>query len=168
MAKRKRRRRSAPRRRRRRAPRRNPRGFKIPTMRGVFAQIQTGVVDAAEVVIGKAAARAIPTAINLPKEGPMGLLIQAGTAIVVGMLGVQFISKNAGKMMLAGALAAPVESLIAGLNIPFISPALAPVGMGLYPQLYSYPQVGAGAAAEPVPTGLVDWTEDAAYAVSGG
>ena len=100
--------------------RRNPR---IPrTARGFGNQLFNGVIDAGEVVVGKATAKMIPQMMGIPSSGPMGLLTQALVAIGVGFLGTQMISANAGKMMLAGALASPVEDMIKQMNIPFLSP----------------------------------------------
>ena len=103
---------------------------------GFGVLLMNGVIDAGEVVVGKAVARIVPQSLGIPTAGPMGLLTQAVTAIVVGWLGNAFVSSNAGKMMLAGALAAPVEDIIKTLNIPFLGPALGEdvVQIGTYPQ----------------------------------
>lgn len=107
-----------------------------------------GVTDAAEVVAGKAAARAIPNLVGLDTAGPLGLAVQGLSALVVGWVGHSFISHNAGKMMLAGGLAAPLESFVKSMNIPFISANLGEDtveidGMNAYPQLSAQTQMGA-------------------------
>jgi len=102
--------------------RRNPKGLSFGYFS--FATLTNGVIDAGEVVIGKAAARTIPTLVGLPTGDTMGLVVQALSALVVGWAGHSFISANAGKMLLAGGLSAPVESLIKQMNLPIISAAL--------------------------------------------
>jgi len=103
--------------------RRNPRrGFSFGYFS--FTTLTNGVIDAGEVVIGKAAARTIPTLVGLPTGDTMGLVVQALSALVVGWAGHSFISPNAGKMLLAGGLSAPMETFIKQLNIPFISAGL--------------------------------------------
>ena len=125
-----------------------------------MGQITDGVIDAAEVVAGKAVARAVPTLVGLPQGGAMGLAVQVGAALLAGFIGRQ-ISANAGKMMLAGGLAAPVESFVKGANIPLISAALADdefyapgaLAVGAYPMLpgvSAYPQYGEDDDAEVV------------------
>ena len=113
--------------------------------------LMNGAIDGAEVVVGKSLVRTIPQMIGLPTGDQMGLLVQAISAVVVGWAGHSFISPNAGKMFLAGGLAAPMETLIKQLNIPFISAGLGDdtveiESMGAYPQitnaLSAYPQYG--------------------------
>lgn len=114
-------------------------------------QVTDGVIDAAEVVAGKAIARTVPTLLKMPQQGAMGLAMQVVAALAAGWLG-RMISPNASKMMLAGGLAAPVESFIKTANIPILSTALAddfyapgPLAVGAYPLLpgmSAYPQYG--------------------------
>jgi hypothetical protein len=104
--------------------------------------ILNGAIDAGEVVVGKAATRAVPNMFGLPTTDAMGLAVQGLSALVVGWAAHSFISPNAGKMMLAGGLSAPIESFIKSMNIPFISANLGEDvveidGMGTYPQLTS-------------------------------
>ena len=139
MAARKRRR--APRRRRRTYRRNQPR-----QIRGIARQLTQGATDALQVLAGKAVARTLPQMLGMGIENATGIAIQAAVAIGVGMVGRQFFGAAAGKMMLAGALTAPVETLIVAANIPILSPALS-----AYPQLgnYSSGYYGAGVSAYP-------------------
>ena len=136
--------------RRKTAKKRYKRNPRMPrTARGFGNQLFNGIIDAGEVVVGKATAKMIPQMIGIPSSGPMGLLTQALVAIGVGFLGTQMISSNAGKMMLAGALASPVEDMIKQMNIPFISPALGEgevfiEDMNAYPQIGNYPRGNMG------------------------
>ena len=102
-----------------------------------------GIFDATHIVIGKSVARMVPNLVGLPNVGMLGILVQFGGGVVAGLLG-SFISPNAGKMMLASGLAAPMESLIKQMNIPFISASL---GEELV-EFSSYPQVGVSAYPE--------------------
>lgn len=103
---------------------RNPRRRGMPIMR-VFTD---GIVEAGQILVGKAAVRTIPDLIpNVSKEGNMGIAIQAGTALVIGWVADMFLSKNAARAMTAGALTAPLETLIVAYRVPWISSALAPV-----------------------------------------
>lgn len=128
----------------RRRYRRNP-----PILRGALRTIQQGVFDAGGVVIGKAVARIIPQTLKLEKEGTTGLLVQLGTAVGVGIIGDMLkLPRDFVRMLVAGGLAAPAESLVVSLNIPILSPALAGNGLGAYPRRLP----GMGAYAEPPPT----------------
>ena len=131
--------------------RRNP-----PGMSGLLfylrpANLMGGVMDAGEVLIGKVAVRTIPGLVGAPTDGNLGLIIQGLSAVLAGGLAHTFVNHNAGKMVLAGGLAAPLESLIKALNIPMISSALGEEtveidGLDAYPQipnaLSAYPQMG--------------------------
>jgi len=134
--------RNTPVRHRRRSMRRHRRNPGMKLGFGYFSvkTLLNGAIDAGEVVVGKAAARAIPNLVGLPTSDMTGLIVQGLSAVVVGWAGHSFISPNAGKMMLAGALSAPIESFIKSMNIPFISANLGEdvveiEGMGTYPQL---------------------------------
>jgi hypothetical protein len=109
-----------------------------------------GVIDAGEVLVGKVVVRTVPGLIGFGSSDTIGLAIQALTAIVAGGVAHTFVNHNAGKMILAGGLAAPLETLIKSLNIPFISAGLGEDvveidGVSAYPQLTNmgaYPQYG--------------------------
>lgn len=115
---------------RRRAPvrrraRRNPprRGFKLPTFNQALREVQQGVIDAGGVIVGKAATRIVANLVPIPKNTMMmNFVVQAGSAIVVGMVARMVVSKDVARMMIAGGFAAPVESFAKG--IPFIGPML--------------------------------------------
>lgn len=133
-----------PRRRRRRTTtRRNPR---------VVNQLTEGVRNAAGVLVGKAAARTIPSIVGLPKQGMLGLGIQAAVAVVAGGAADRFLGREWGKMVLAGALTAPLETLVVAYNVPFLSAALSPVTasaeVGQYVGSYVTPRV------LPAPSGM--------------
>ena len=50
----------------------------------------------------------------------------------LGMVADQTVGRKAGEFVLAGALTAPIESMIATAGIPFLSDAVSPTGMGAY------------------------------------
>lgn len=121
-------RRAAPRRAapRRAAPRRSYR--RNPARLDVVRMLTRGTTMAAQVLIGKAATRAAPDLMNLPKGGNTGLAVQVATALGVGFLAQQFLSQSAAAAILAGGLTAPVETLIVNANIPYLSQYLSPNG----------------------------------------
>lgn len=120
------------------AKRRNnpPRRGKF-TVRKITRDLTQGAMDAALILVGKAGARTIPAFLpNLPKEGNVGLAIQALTAVVLGLAADMVLRPAQAKMVLAGGLTAPVETLVVALNVPFLAPALAPVTLNA--QLSAY------------------------------
>lgn len=124
--------------RRRRSARRNP-----PKMfRGLVGTFTDGIVEAGQILVGKAAVRSIPDLANLPKQGNVGLAVQAGTALVIGYVADMFLSANAARAMTAGALTAPLETLIVSYRVPWLSTALAPVSAAS--SLQAYVQGGGG------------------------
>ncbi len=111
------RRRSTSKRRVRRNP---PRRF---TARGILKEVQQGAIDAAGVVVGKAATRIVANFVPVAKDTMlMNFVVQAGSAIVVGMASRMIVSRDMARMIIAGGFAAPVESFAKG--IPFIGPML--------------------------------------------
>jgi hypothetical protein len=92
-------------------------------------------MDAVQVLAGKAAARIIPEQFGIPKEGTTGIAAQAAVAVAVGIFGRQLFGADVAKMMMAGALTAPVESIIVQADVPVLSPALS-----AYPQFRAYAQ----------------------------
>lgn len=117
-------------------PRRNPCGegnnnytMNAPrmTFRNITKTLMDGAMDSALVLTGKAATRAIPLMANLPKEGNIGLAVQGLTAVVISMLAQNFLRPAQARMILAGGLTAPLETLIVSFNVPFLAPALQPV-----------------------------------------
>ena len=97
------------------------------TVKNVTKTLMDGAMDSALVLTGKAATRMIPLMANLPKEGNIGLAVQGLTAVVVSMLAQNFLRPAQARMILAGGLTAPLETLIVSFNIPFLAPALQPV-----------------------------------------
>lgn len=112
------------------------------TVRGMTKSLMDGTMDAVLVLTGKAATRTIPIVANLPKEGNVGLAVQALTAVVVGLVAgrVGIFNPTQARMLLAGGLTGPLETLIVANNIPFLGPALSPVEgeaqMGAYVEGY--------------------------------
>ena len=119
--------------------RRRRRRKNVPTLKGITQDVTTGAVDAVQVLAGKAAARIIPEQLGIPKEGTTGIAAQAAVAVAVGIFGRQLFGADVAKMMMAGALTAPVESIIVQADVPVLGPALS-----AYPQFRAYVQPGAG------------------------
>jgi len=110
---------------RRAAPRRNaPRRPKMPDLVGM---LMDGTVNAGQVLVGKAAARSVPDLMGLPKEGNVGLAIQAAVAVGVGFFADMFLSRQAAAAILAGGLTAPLETFLVAQDVPWIGEALSPV-----------------------------------------
>lgn len=119
--------------------------------RALVPMVTQGFKDAAGVVVGKAAARAIPQMVGLAQAGYVGMAIQAVAAVAAGWAANRFIGANFGRMVLAGGLSAPLESLVKSLNIPIISAGLSDdylPGIGSYPMLAAYPQELSGYAGD--------------------
>jgi hypothetical protein len=120
--------------------------------RALVPMITQGFKDAAGVVVGKAAARAIPQMVGLAQAGYAGLAIQGVAAIAAGYAANRFLGANFGRMVLAGGLSAPLEALVKSLNIPIISAGLGDDlylgGVGSYPALAAYPQELSGYAGD--------------------
>lgn len=126
----------------RRTYRRNPRRI------GIVRTLIDGTVEAGQILVGKAAVRTIPDLAGLPKQGNMGLAVQAGTALVIGIAADMFLSKAASRALVAGALTAPLETLIISFRTPWLALALSPVtannALGAYVRASGLP-AGAGA-----------------------
>lgn len=133
MARRRKRRRS-PRRRRSTARRRNAprrRGFRLPP---IVRPLQQGLIDATGVVAGKAGANIVSNFIPIPTQTVIGDFAKQGiSAVVVGMVFRQIAGPQWGRMAMAGALAAPVENVLA--TLPVIGPMVTGAGVGEYPGL---------------------------------
>lgn len=113
---------AAPVRRRRR--RRNPQGFSINS---ILHRVQSGALDATCIVVGKAGTRYIAQQFSYPSGSMMDGIIQGVSALGLGMLAERFIGSDRARFVLAGALSAPLETVIADANIPQISPLLGAV-----------------------------------------
>ena len=139
MAARKRRRRrrsvsrAAPRRRRRSRPvyrarrrtRRNPAGINARNITRVTVQ---AVQDGASVVVGQTAARMVRGRV-LGMDG--GSVPGMATEALIGVAGavlLQRVGRDFARMFAAGAMSAPLSSVVRGLNIPFVSSALGDEG----------------------------------------
>lgn len=104
---------AAPRRRRRNPPRTN-----------LVTMLMDGALGAVEVIGGKVAVRAVPGFVGLPTAGNTGLAVQAALAVGLGWVVDMLAGPDVARMVLAGGLAAPLENVVAGLNIPVVSPAV--------------------------------------------
>ena len=130
MARRKRRARravAAPRRttrRRRSWFRRNPAGFSVS---GITKSATQGVIDAGELIVGKTASRLVRGKLGFAGGTTIGAIVEFVTALAGGQL-VGKYDGNFGKMFIAGGIAAPLESVVKSLNLPFISSALGDEG----------------------------------------
>lgn len=118
------------------------------TVKNITKTLMDGAMDSVLVITGKAATRAIPLLANLPKQGNIGLAIQGLTAVVVSMLAQNFLRPAQARMILAGGLTAPLETLIVSFNVPFLAPALQPVESDA--QLSAY--LGGYVTPAPAPT----------------
>lgn len=115
---------------RKRTYRRNPRKPDVVQM------LTRGTLTATQVLLGKAAVRAIPDLAKLPKNGNTGLAVQVAVALALGYVGEMFFTKNTAAALLAGGLTAPVETLIVSANIPYVSGYLSPSASGTAVQGY--------------------------------
>lgn len=124
---RRRRRRSTSRPRARRRARRNPPRRGLPAPRQIVRTLTDGMIGAGQVLVGKAFVRSVPDLAGLPKEGNVGLAVQAAVALVGGILADMFLSKDASRAILYGGLSAPAETVIVAYKVPWLSQALSPV-----------------------------------------
>lgn len=107
---------------RRTAAKRNPPRRKFDPVRSLVE----GGTEAAQVLIGKSLARSVPDLVGMPKQGNIGLAIQAGVALATGYAAEMFVSPQAARALMAGGLTAPLETLVVAQNIPWMSRALSP------------------------------------------
>lgn len=120
--------------------RRNPRPM------GIVNQLIDGGIGAAEVLAGKGVVRSVPQLFSIDRETTMGLIVQALAALGVGIGANYIVSKSAAHVMLAGGLAAPLETLIKKAGIPVVSAAFGETEeeaqlIGAYPELMgAYPR----------------------------
>jgi hypothetical protein len=92
---------------------------------GMFSAVKRGIIGGTGVVLGKAASRAIPTLVNLPRTGVLGAAIQGATGVLLAPFVTKFMGGEWGTAFLYGAFAAPIESLIVGFKVPVLAPALS-------------------------------------------
>lgn len=109
----------------RRGARHRRRYHRNPLGGGMMRRVTEGLKGGVGVVLGKAAARAIPTFIGQPRTGPIGIGLQALAAVVLTPVVAKFAGGEFGKAFLYGGFAAPLEGLAVGMNIPILSPALS-------------------------------------------
>lgn len=86
-----------------------------------------GAVEAGQILVGKAVVRSVPDLAGLPKEGNVGLAVQAAVALGAGFVAEMFLSREAARAILAGGLTAPLETAIVAYRVPWLSGALSPV-----------------------------------------
>lgn len=116
----------AKRRTRRRSPARRRRTYRR-NQPAMVKNLSEGAISAFQVLAGKAAARTVADQVPIPggRDSASGIAIQAVVAVLIGMFGRQLgFGASTAKMLTAGALTAPVETIIVGANVPFLSPAL--------------------------------------------
>jgi len=133
-------------------------------VKGITSLIMNGFVDGGEVLVGRYGTKTLTHlgAGVFPSlsGGLIGAIVELASAIAVGFAGDKFISKNAGKMLLAGGFSAVAETLIVTYNIPILSQLTMPVpvatgsiaapvgapgalpapGVSAYPMLSAYPR----------------------------
>jgi len=108
------------------APRRRTTYRRNPAKPDIMGMFMGGTTTAAQVLVGKAAARSVPDLMSLPKEGNTGLAVQAAVAVAIGYLADMFLPRDASAAILAGGLTAPLETLIVANKVPWLSDALSP------------------------------------------
>jgi len=149
-------RKAAPRRRsqpRRNASRRSYR--RNPARPDVVKMLTRGGLTATQVLLGKAATRAIPDVANLPKGGNTGLAVEVAVALALGYVSEMFFTKTTAAAILAGGLTSPVERLIAQAGIPYISEYLTETGPGVAG--YVQPRTLSGYVQPSYPTPLAGY-----------
>ena len=100
---------------------------------GMVNKIIGAAKNAGYVVVGKAIARGVPRMVGLPTTGLMGTAVQALAGIFLAPIVGKFIGRGSEPFIIAGALVAPMEQLLAGL--PVVGPLL-----GEYDYLAAIPQ----------------------------
>lgn len=132
--------------------------------------LTNGAMDAAQTLIGKAGVRLASGYLPmLPKTGAAGLAAEAAVALAIGLLADRVLGKGAARFVLAGALAAPLETAIVQANVPFLSDALSPgastEALGRYAGYASYaaPVLAAYPANTPQPDPVAHGTSYVGY-----
>jgi hypothetical protein len=87
------------------------------SMRGAIRDLQNGAMNAGMVIIGKTGARVVANFLPLPKEGIMNYVTQIVAALATGMVARQFVGAKQAEFIVAGALSAPVETLLKGVPV---------------------------------------------------
>lgn len=105
---------------RKRATVRRGRRYHRNPMAGLPGRVFNGLIDAAELLGGKAVARAVPSFVGMERESTTGLIVQTIAAGAAG-IGASYINPNLGKMVLAGGFSSPLESLLKKAKIPYLT-----------------------------------------------
>jgi hypothetical protein len=111
-----------------------------------------GLVDAVEVIAGEVVVRRVPGLVGLPTDGNMGLVVKVGVSIVAGGAAHAFVGSNAGKMVLAGALADTLKSA-AKAFAPDLATSVLGEDTVMIDGMGTYPQVGMGSYVQPTVMG---------------
>jgi hypothetical protein len=138
-------------RRRRRTYRRNP---------DIVSNLTKGVGNAVMLVGGKAAARIAADFVPIPQAGAMGMAVQAGVALGVGLLADAFLPRAQADYVLAGALAGPIESAVISFGVPYVSEALVQLPAAPGAAVEGYPRQLRAVGAYPA-LGMVPQAADA-------
>lgn len=135
---------------------------------GIVDQVISGGIGAVEVLAGKGIARSVPQLFGIDRETTTGLIVQALSAIGAGIGSHYVLSSDAAHIVLAGGLAAPLETLIKRSGIPVVSAAFGETeqeaGMiAAYPELMgTYPRALSPAEA-PLPAAMGEDDESIMY-----
>lgn len=123
--------------------RRNPPSFgrMLTSGRGIVGQVMQGAQDAAAVVAGKAVTNVIARMVPVTSTAP-ALAVRTAIAVAAGIAARAFLGADVGRMVLAGGLTVPIETVVRSANVPMITGALSSdeditrllrAGMGAYP-----------------------------------
>ncbi len=103
-----------------------------PSRPDPIKMLTRGGITASQVLLGKAATRAIPDLAKLPQGGNTGLAVEVAVALALGYVTEMFFTKGTAAAVLAGGLTSPVERLIASAGIPYVSEYLTEPGVAGY------------------------------------
>lgn len=113
-----------------------------PAKPDVVKTLTGGVVTASQVLVGKAATRAVPDLLKLPKAGNAGLAVELAVALGLGYVAAMFFSRPAAAAIMAGGMTAPLEKLVVSADIPYLSEYLSPEAQAEAVQGYVQPHGG--------------------------
>lgn len=120
--------------------RRNPPSVNL---KSILAGLQQGAEDAGFVVAGKAAVRLLSSRFSYEDGSMMDSLVETAGAMLLGLVAPRIVGRDRARFLLAGALASPLETLIAQSNVPYISPLLGAAPQGVNTRAI-YPAADAG------------------------
>lgn len=116
-------------------------------MSGVVGQIKEAGINAAQILVGKAATKVVSDKIPFgPTSGPIAIAKQVAVGTALSIAVRRFAGNRFALNFLTGAILVPLEATVKSLNIPIISPALSAYPQGA-PQLRgydAYPQLTMG------------------------